>query len=69
MSDREMIDKAKSRGRRDRMRGVRLENNPMRGMASRHAWAEAWKAEDEEKTLRQRAIENANAIRAGSVEA
>lgn len=58
-----MIDKAVSRGRRDRMRGVRFEDNPMRGKMSRHAWEDAWKAEDNEQTLRKRAIENANAIR------
>ena len=58
MSEREVIENAKRKGRRAYWQGIPLEANPMRSLLSKHAWAEAWKKERDEMDGRRLAREN-----------
>ena len=46
MSKREMVDNAKSLGRKAFWDNKSRSSNPMRGKRSRQAWEEAWEEED-----------------------
>jgi hypothetical protein len=59
VSERETLDKATRRGRKAYWAGVPLEDNPMRGAASRYYWEQAWLEEQREDEARCAALERA----------
>ena len=66
MSEREVIENAKRKGRRAYWQGIPLEANPMRSLFSKHAWAEAWKKERDEMEGRRLAREKYGPMSTGN---
>lgn len=54
MSEREVGDAARRKGRRARQDGEPLSANPMRSRSSRYNWENAWLAEQTEQAERER---------------